>query len=164
MEGVHLIEIINLANKPEYIDTVVDWLFDEWGKKEHHYNKNFWDSWVKSSLSLQDVPQTYIAIKNSTLMGTFSLWRCDVQSRQDLFPWLGGIVVKKDCRNKGIGKLMIKEAIKIAGQLGYKELYLSTPLSYYYDNLGWIFMKYIPDENGKQLRLYYYDLNKHTED
>ncbi|MBQ9679954.1 MAG: GNAT family N-acetyltransferase [Ruminococcus sp.] len=147
-----------------YIDTVVDWLFDEWGKKEHHYNKNFWDSWVKSSLSLQDVPQTYIAVENSSIIGTFSIWRCDVQSRQDLFPWLGGIVVRKDCRNKGVGKHMINEAIRIVRQLGYKELYLSTPLVKYYDSLGWKFIKNIPDENGKLLRLYHYDLYKNTED
>lgn len=59
---------------------------------------------------------------------------------------------------------MINEAIRIVRQLGYKELYLSTPLVKYYDSLGWKFIKNIPDENGKLLRLYHYDLYKNTED
>lgn len=153
-------ELFNLANKQEYLNLVVDWLFDEWGKKQHHYNKSFWDSWVRSSLSIYDVPQTYIVIDNSILVGTFSLWRCDVQSRQDLFPWLGGVIVSKDRRNEGIGTFMINEAVKIAKNLGYSKLYISTQLSNFYDKLGWEFLCNIPDENGQVLRLYQFDLTK----
>lgn len=153
-------ELFNLANKQEYLNLVVDWLFDEWGKKQHHYNKSFWDSWVRSSLSIYDVPQTYIVIDNSILVGTFSLWRCDVQSRQDLFPWLGGVIVSKDRRNEGIGTFMINEAVTIAKNLGYSKLYISTQLSNFYDKLGWEFLCNVPDENGQVLRLYQFDLTK----
>lgn len=153
-------ELFNLANQQEYLNLVVDWLFDEWGKKQHHYNKSFWDSWVRSSLSIYDVPQTYIVIDNSILVGTFSLWRCDVQSRQDLFPWLGGVIVSKERRNEGIGTFMINEAVKIAKNLGYSKLYISTQLYNFYDKLGWEFLCNIPDENGQVLRLYQFDLTK----
>lgn len=155
-----MIELFNLANKPEYIGLVVDLLFDEWGHKQPNNNKNFWDSWVRSSLSLVDVPQTYVVIDSSKLVGTFSLWRCDVQSRQDLFPWLGGVVVRKECRDEGIGTFMVKEAIQIARKLGYKELFLSTKLFDFYDSLGWDFLCNVPDENGRFLKLYRFDLNK----
>lgn len=153
-------ELYNLANKPEHLNSVVDWLFDEWGKKQHHYNKNFWDSWVRSSLSTIDIPQTYVVVDNSILVGTFSLWRCDVQSRQDLFPWLGGVIVKKDRRNEGIGSFMVRESVKIAKKLGYNDMFLSTQLSTYYDKLGWEYLCNIPDENGRSIKLYKFDLNK----
>jgi len=159
-----MINIYNLATKPELINLVVEWLFNEWGKKQHHYNKNFWESWGRSSLSLDDIPQTYVAMDGRELVGSFSLWRCDVQSRQDLFPWLGGVIVKLNRRNEGIGSYMVRKAIRITKELGYGELFLSTQLIDYYDRLGWNYICNVPDENGRYLKLYRFDLSQKLEE
>lgn len=72
-------------------------------------------------------------------------------------------MINRDYRSMGIGKHLVNEAIKIVKKLGYNELFLSTYLINYYDKLGWMFVKYIPDENGRDLRLYKYDLSNFTE-
>ena len=147
-------EIYNLADKMEFLDEVVEWLYNEWGVHGEKNNKAFWKSWVNSSLSKTDIPQTYIAIEGIELLATFSLWRCDLQSRQDLFPWFGGLVVKKDYRSKGIGKLMQYKALSILSSLGYKEVYCFSEFANYYETTGWLFQGMIPDEKGIMVYLY----------
>lgn len=147
-------ELFNLADKPEFIELVVNWLYEEWGKKGEKNNKNYWKSWVNSSLSKIDVPQTYIAVVNNELVATFSLWRCDLQSRQDIFPWFGGLVINPNHRANGYGKLMQIEALRILNRLGYNEVHLFTEISGYYEQTGWVFVQEIPDETGKMVRLY----------
>jgi len=150
--------LFNLADKSDYTEVVIDWLFAMWGNKVN-CNRTFWSSWVKSSLSKTDIPQTYIALEGANLIATFSLWRCDLQSRQDIFPWFGGLIVSENHRNKGHGILMQFEALKILRALGYREIHLFTDIVGYYEKTGWVFVEEIPDETGKMVRLY----NRSTE-
>ena len=152
-------EIVNLATKMSYFNDVVDWLYDEWGTHGEKNNRVYWESWVKSSLSTQDVPQTYVAIESGELVATFSLWRCDLQSRQDLFPWFGGLYIDKRHRNKGYGKAMQMKALEILRELGYDQVYLFADFSGYYESTGWTFLGMVPDEKGNMVRLYSHTVN-----
>ncbi|MCM0239827.1 GNAT family N-acetyltransferase [Bacteroides fragilis] len=148
-----MIQYYNLADRIQYFSIVVDWLYEEWGDRKNN-NRIYWESWVKSSLSKDDIPQTYIVLEKEEIIGTFSLWRCDLQSRQDLFPWLGGIFVKKEMRGKGVG-IYIQNAAQIAlRKLGYNRAYLFTDLNGFYEKTGWVFIDNIPDEKGNMVRLY----------
>ncbi len=151
-------KIYNLADKLDYLDNVVDWLYNEWGNHEGSGNRNYWESWVRSSLSQKDIPQTFIAVEKNILIATFSLWRCDLQSRQDLFPWFGGLYVNSDYRNQGYGKQMQLAAFDILRELGYKKVFCFAEFSDYYENMGWVFEEMIPDEKGEMVRLYSYKI------
>ena len=83
------IVIEELRKKPQYISVIVEWLYKEWG----NHNRNYWSSWVQHSMQENDIPKTYILFVDGQPAGTYSLWRCDIQSRQDLFPWFGGLYV-----------------------------------------------------------------------
>ena len=61
----------------------------------------------------EGVPSTYVVLKDEQYVGTFSFWNCDLQSRQDLSLWLGGIVVVPFFRGLGIG-LFIQKQVKNA--------------------------------------------------
>lgn len=154
------IKILSLSDFPDYIDTVVEWLYSEWGNN----NKKFWDSWIRNSLSKQDVPQTFIIFVNGNIAGTYSLWRCDLQSRQDLFPWFGGLYVDTPFRGKlvdgkKLGVRLLNHAIQTLNSLGYKKAYLFTEKNpkYYIDN-GWKIIGYAPDEKDAIVTICTYDL------
>ena len=147
-------EIVNLASRMQYVDCVVDWLYGEWGNHTGKGNRAYWESWVRSSLSRIGVPQTYVAIEDGELVATFSIWRCDLQSRQDLYPWFGGLFVREDCRNQGIGTAMQKKALDVFRELRFNKVYCFSEFSGYYEKLGWVFEEMIPDENGEMVRLY----------
>ena len=150
-----MIKIYNLADKPEFIETVVKWIYEEWGKN----NFNYWNSWVRSSLLKDDVPQTLIALVDGELAGTASLWRCDLQSRQDLFPWFGGLYVSIEFRGKEfngekIGSALIKYSIDVLKSLSFKKAYLFTEKeTSYYERFGWKPIGFGYSEGDEQVNL-----------
>lgn len=52
---------------------------------------NFFQSVTKNNL-----PLTFIALADNELVGTIVLWRSDLVSRQDLYPWLSALFVKEN--------------------------------------------------------------------
>ena len=130
----------NIAKDKKYFNEVLDLVYKEWGNN----NFDFWHSWMNNSMFENDIPMTFLVFCDNEFVGTFSLWRCDLQSRQDLFPWLGGIVVKEDWRRKGIGLFMQMKAKEILKILGYRRAYLFTEMTGYYEKTGWCFL-----DNGK---------------
>lgn len=138
------------------INIVAKWLWSEWGSDG---NFNYWKSWVESSTLIDKIPQTFVAIDNNKCLGTVSLWRCDLQSRQDVFPWMGGLYVDVPYRNMGIGAALQDHVFKIAGNLGHKKLFMFTILAEYFERFGWRFVEEIPDETGNMVKLYLKNLS-----
>lgn len=135
----------------EYCETIIDWLYSEWGDN----NKLFWAGWVNSSLNSSDVPKTYTLFLNGKLAGTYSLWRCDLQSCQNLFPWFGGLFVAEEFRGKiyngkKLGEYMQQHAINELRTMNYREAYLFTEKSPdYYVRNGWEYLYTAPDEKDR---------------
>lgn len=151
------ITIEELKNNPEYISIVVSWLYKEWG----NHNYSYWDSWVRHSMKENDIPQTYVVFVDNHIAGTYSLWRCDLQSRQDLFPWFGGLYVDIAYRSQiyngeKLGAILQRHAISQLKKFGYKEVYLFTSHSpEYYIRNGWKNLCHAPDENDQLVNICY---------
>lgn len=145
-----MLEIVNLDSEPQYFENVFNSIFGEWGENNH----NYWKSWIKSSIKATGIPSTYVVLKNKEYVGTFSFWNCDMQSRQDLFPWLGGIVVVPDYRGQGIGLFIQEQAKKILKKERIEQAYLFTELTGFYEKTGWTFVEEIYNEKDKLVRLY----------
>jgi len=147
-----MITIRNIVPKTHETFLVSKWLWSKWGTEK---NLNYWVSWVESSTFTECIPQTFVALEEGNILGTVSLWRCDLQSRQDIFPWLGGLYVDESHRKKGIGAALQEHAFDIAIALGYDKLYMFTEINGYFDRFGWIYMEDIPNESGEMVKLFY---------
>ena len=145
-----MIKTVNLALAPCYFDNVFDSIFNEWGDN----NPNYWKSWITSSVRLHGIPATYVVLSDEQYVGTFSIWNCDLQSRQDLSPWVGGIVVEPQFRGQGIGLFIQKEVKKVLKKEGIQEAFLFTELNGFYERTGWSFLEEIYDEKDHKVRLY----------
>lgn len=149
------ITIDELINHPQYIPTIVEWLYNEWGNN----NRIFWESWITSSTQVYDIPKTYILFVNNNVVGTYSLWRCDLQSRQDLFPWFGGLYVDSNYRGryyngKKLGEILQCHAISELKRLHYTDAYLFTSKSTeYYNRNGWENFCDAPNENSEWVHI-----------
>ena len=147
--------IEELRKHPKYISIVVDWLYKEWGNN----NRNYWDSWVRHSTKENDIPKTYILFLNNHIVGTYSIWRCDLQSRQDLFPWFGGMYVDSTYRGKyyngeKLGEILQRHAELELKKLNYNEVFLFTSHSpEYYIRNGWKYLCKAPDENDQLVNI-----------
>ncbi len=151
------IVIVNLADEQNFLPEVSEWIWKEWaGKNGAKLDDVIYRS--QHSISKDDIPQMYIAKIKDEVVGVVSLWRNDLTSRQDLFPWLAGMIVKKEYRNNGIGKKLQQKCIEEAKRLGYEYLYLITELDNYYEKMGWTFMEKAPMNNGEHVKIYSYKL------
>lgn len=151
------IEIYNLLDKTEYLEEVSKWIWKEWSLEK---GAKLEDIIYRSnhSLNKKDVPSMYIAVCKKEVIGVVSLWRNDLTSRQDLYPWMATLYVKESFRNRGIGKQLQEKSIQIAKELGYSYLYLITDHINYYEKFGWTFLEKAPLGNGKYTRIYQYNL------
>lgn len=145
-----MLRTVNLALVPQYFENVFESVYNEWGEN----NPNYWKSWIKSSIREKGVPSTYVVLSDKQYVGTFSFWNCDLQSRQDLTPWVGGIVVKPHFRGQGIGLFIQEEIIRILRKEGIIQAFLFTELIGFYERTGWNFVEEIYDENDHVVRLY----------
>jgi GNAT superfamily N-acetyltransferase len=74
----------------------------------------------------------------NALVGMVSLKFHDLDTRPDLDPWLGGLLVLPEWRNRGIGTMLTHRATDEARRLNISPLYLWThSAERLYRKLGW---------------------------
>ena len=146
-------EILYLANVPEAIPIVAEWLFSEWG---HHREGNSLEK-VRGRLELtlnkKEPPIIIIATINKTPVGTASLRKSDgIENRPTLspqVPWLASVYVPEEHRKQGIASKLIKHISDIAQAQNHKKLYLRTEDKVaFYQNLGWTTIETLNTESG----------------
>ena len=124
-----------LKDYPEFVEEVIEWLNNEFGNGN---SLKFYQGIIEHSLVENQLPITFIAVENGVLLGTVGIWRGDLLSRQELYPWLSALVVNPNYRNKGIGQSLQKHVLEYCKMSGYKEIFLYTELDGYYEKSGWI--------------------------
>jgi len=129
-----MFEIVHISEAVEHIETISKWLHSEWGTKS---NYEFFHSIISHSIDKENLPQTFVALHNGKAIGTVGIWRCDMVSRQDLFPWLSALYVMSEYRNSGIGSKLQDYVTTYAKELGYEKLYLYSDIENYYEKNGW---------------------------
>lgn len=128
-------EIIKLYKGHELFDEAVNVFWKQWGTEE---NVDFYkDCMVHSFDSTDGIPSFYMAVKKQEIIGTYALIRNDLNSRQDLHPWLACLYVDPDHRGKAIGSQLLEHALAEAAGKGFDHLYLSSDLEGYYERYGW---------------------------
>ncbi|ADL50816.1 GNAT family N-acetyltransferase [Clostridium cellulovorans] len=147
----------HLADHKEYLDNVIEWLWKEFGNED---NYGFWESIVKNSLRKNQLPLTFIALMDNQLVGTVGLWRSDLLSRQDLYPWLSALFVKEQYRGKNIGQELQRFLIDYCREKGYEELFLYTDICNYYEKTGWQYLDDGIEYSGESIKIYKKELSE----
>ncbi|REJ07440.1 GNAT family N-acetyltransferase [Halobacillus trueperi] len=128
-------KIIRLQERLDLIDLAIDLFWEQWGSGE---NFMLYEDCIRQSLKNEDeLPLFYILLVEDEIIGTYALLRNDMNSRQDLCPWLACLYVHPDHRGRKIGKQLLSHAIEETGRIGYDALHLATDLDGYYERYGW---------------------------
>jgi N-acetylglutamate synthase-like GNAT family acetyltransferase len=84
------------------------------------------------------LPIAWVAHANGELLGTAALRVHDLEGREDLTPWLGGVFVGSKFRRQGIGEALCAAVEEAARSRGIETLYLFTlDKQAWYSRLGW---------------------------
>lgn len=152
-------KIVYLKDYPEYVDAVVDWIYNEFVIKE---GKNKDKSKIKEFFSKSNYdhfPICYVAIEGELCLGTVSIFDNDLKPRRDLSPWLGALYVSEEYRGKGIAAKLIEKVLAKVKELGYTEVYLRTEhTADYYKKKNWVFVSDEIDIDGQKTEVYSHQL------
>ena len=148
-------EIHCLANHLEFKEKIIEWLNDEFGGES---SRAFYKEIIEHSLEEMKLPITFVAIENHEVIGTVGIWRGDLLSRQDLFPWISALVVRQDYRNKGVGQALQKFALNYCQSHNFGDVYLYTDIENYYEKMGWEFIDEGYEYSGGKVKIYKHQL------
>lgn len=105
-------------------DQAIQVFWQQWGSEE---NVTFYEDAIRhSTTTSSDIPRFYVAVKEGNIIGTYAILRNDLNSRQDLCPWLACLYVAEEYRGKGIGAKLLEHGLSVAAENGYENLYLTT--------------------------------------
>lgn len=127
-------KIVPLYDAPHFAEQVIDWLWQAFGDS---LPREFFASIIEHSQTPGQLPLTFVLVDDEQLLGTVGLWRCDLISRQDLFPWLAALYVKESARGQGLAG-QLQEHVKVqAKAMGFEQLHLYSACRNFYERFGW---------------------------
>lgn len=130
-----------LADHPTLVDVIARWHYDEWGQLRSDRTYREWSDRIAERVRRDGIPTTFVAFDGGVPIGTSMLVEHDLDTRPDLTPWLGGVYVRPEYRNRGVGSTLVTHATRCAGEFGVDTLYLHTEAGnaarFLYGRLGW---------------------------
>ena len=144
-----MIEIKQIT-EPEspHLALLCQWFLAWWGEREG-FSAQKMECYVKHSVCIDRLPQTYLAFVDGVPAGCYQLSMADLEVRPDLYPWLINVYVDKPYRGRGVLRAMLESAATQACGLGLKQLYLFTTHEGLYEKFGWQFVEavetFLPD-------------------
>jgi len=147
--------ILPLYAVAHHAEQVTDWLWQAFGDG---LPREFFASIIAHSQTPDALPITFVAVDGEQLLGTVGLWRCDLITRQDLYPWLAALYVDEVARGKGLAGKLQKHVMNYAERAGYSELHLWSACRDFYERYGWHDMGDALEYPNKTVHLYRYSL------
>ena len=141
---------------PQHAEQVSRWLWQEFGEG---LSAAFFASVINHSMTPGALPVTFVATDGDRLIGTVGLWRCDLISRQDLYPWMAALYVAPESRGRGLAGKLQQHVIGYARTQGYAELFLYSACCDFYERFGWQYIGEGLDYPASAVSLYRYDLS-----
>jgi len=135
MRGV---QISYLIEHPEYIPQLAQWLFEQWGGILAERTIETRIKKLQAHMNRDELPIAWVAHADGQLLGTAALRVHDLEGREDLTPWLGGVFVGSQFRRRGIGAALCARVEDEARSRKMETLYLFTlDKQVWYSRLGW---------------------------
>lgn len=128
-----------LADHPAFVAILAPAIWEHWREAlpedttiEHRIAK------LRQHMQKAALPMALVAHEQGEVLGTASLRLHDLEGREDLSPWLGGVFVLQNHRGKGVASMLCRAIKQTASDMGIEALYLFTPdQQNLYKRLGW---------------------------
>lgn len=151
-------KIIRLSEYPELKEQTAQWFHEKWRIPLSAYLESMSECLNKANA----VPQWYIAMEKSRIIGGLGVIENDFHNRKDLSPNICAVYTEKDKRCNGIAGTLLNYACKDMQEKGINTLYLVTDHTSFYERYGWEFYCLVQsDEEPNMIRMYIHKNNAH---
>ncbi|MAS25964.1 MAG: GNAT family N-acetyltransferase [Oceanospirillaceae bacterium] len=131
-------QIVNMKDRPDACRLLAQWHYEEWKELYPTDTEETFYRDLQKSLGADDIPSTWLMVDGETILGSCSIIEDDMESRQDLTPWLANVFVHPDYRGQGLGSKLVNAVMQKARDIGLQRFYLFTEdQTALYQKLGW---------------------------
>ena len=130
------IEIKNFVDCPESIPFVGEQIFNQWFASKPGHTLEGMIARMRGGKA-DRVPIGLIAFVDGEPAGTVSLLEEDLQEYAHCRPWLAGLLVFPEFRNKGVAGALVEKLMEAARLAGEREAFLYTYIPALYEKYGW---------------------------
>lgn len=142
--------IIKIKNHPELICRAAEWFHHKWHIPAEEYRNSMEES-LQSGIS---VPQWYLVVEDSRIIGGAGVIENDFHKRKDLTPNVCALYVEEDCRCRGIAGELLRFMCNDMREKGIDTLYLITDHTSFYERYGWEYLCMVEEDEGGMTRMY----------
>lgn len=129
-------EIISLIDKPELKEPMASWFHEKWGVPLEAYLESMNDCLAVR----KTVPQWYVAMEDSRIIGGMGVIENDFHDRKDLAPNVCAVYTEVDKRCNGVAGALLNYVCNDMKTRGIETLYLVTDHTSFYERYGWEFL------------------------
>jgi predicted N-acetyltransferase YhbS len=134
-------DIQYLGDHQDVVPILAAWIYNEWSYLYPGATLQDFTGLLLERMDKKSLPLTLVAIEAGEPVGTASLKAFDMETRNDLTPWLTSLHVAEPWRRRGIGSNLVKAIEQKAVELGIRKLFLFTTdadlVALFYSRLGW---------------------------
>lgn len=142
--------IVLLRDRPDMKETMARWFHEKWGIPEEAYLESMDDC-----LAGGTVPQWYVAMKGSRIVGGLGVIENDFHNRKDLTPNVCAVYTEEDCRGRGIAGKLLNKVCQDMESHGIDTLYLVTDHTSFYERYGWKFFCMVQGDGEPEMSRMY---------
>lgn len=136
---------VPLQELPALVPLVAQWHHAEWQALYPGKSLAGFEHDLRAPAGADGLPQTWLLLDGDEVAGTASLLAHDMATNRDLSPWLANIYVAPRRRGRGLGRLLVRNAMREAQARGIRQLYLFTEdQQAFYERLGWRLLRTEP--------------------
>jgi len=127
-----------LAERPELAAQLIPGLLENWAHIFPQQTAADRAAKFEAHLNYDELPIAWVAHDGDSALGTAALRKYDLEGREDLSPWLGGVFVLPGHRRRGIASALCRIVETKAHERGVSRMYLFTHgQEALYERLGW---------------------------
>lgn len=129
-------QIVRLIDKPEMKEQMALWFSEKWSVPLQAYLESM-DEALSGNTS---VPQWYVAMEGSRIIGGLGVIENDFHNRKDLTPNVCAVYTEPDKRCQGVAGALLRFVCDDMKAKGIDTLYLVTDHTAFYERYGWEFL------------------------
>ncbi|MBQ8527590.1 MAG: GNAT family N-acetyltransferase [Lachnospiraceae bacterium] len=142
--------IIKIHEHSELKEAAANWFHSKWGVPREAYLES-----MEDCIAGDTVPQWYVVMKDTEIIGGLGVIENDFHDRKDLTPNVCAVYVEDGYRGRGIAGEMLSFVCEDMKRRGINTLYLVTDHTSFYERYGWEFLCMVQgDDEPEMTRMY----------
>ena len=145
-------QIVSLREDPARLEQFIVYFQAHWASPD---SMAVYDDCMRSCLNAESpLPQWYLLMEGTEIIGCAGLITNDFISRMDLYPWVCALYIEPKWRGAERGAALLARAGRDAARAGFARLYLCTDHIGYYERYGFTYLGRGYHPWGESSRIY----------